>query len=1024
VKGKDLPKPRIPDSTYRLQFNSSFTFSDAAGIIPYLSDLGISDIYASPYLKAKKGSLHGYDIVDHNSLNPEIGTEQEYNAMVEELRRRGMGQILDIVPNHMCIASSENKWWMDVLENGPSSRYADFFDIDWVPAVRRLTGKLLIPILGDQYGKVLEKGELNLSFEDGSFFVSYYDHIFPVLPETYLDVLQHRQAFLQDLLCEDNPLLTEFLSILTALKHLPPVTEEDPERINERYREKEIVKKRLRALYRQNREIRDHVERNVEIYNGVAGDSGSFDLLDGLLNRQIWRLSHWRVATDEINYRRFFDINELAAIKEEKYEVFKEIHGLITALVGDGKVTGLRVDHTDGLYDPSSYFRMLQKECFTRMKMDPGADLAPGASQDDKSPAPQAEESVFFEEVMASDPDYKPFYIIGEKILVKGERMPEEWPIFSTTGYVFLNSLNGIFVQLNNAKAFDRLYGRFTGMAFNFQDLIYEKKKLIMEVAMSSEIYALGHHLSLISEKNRFTRDFTLNSLRNAIIDVIAFFPVYRTYVNSLEGVTDRDRQHVEAAVSRAKRRNPAISESVYGFLRDVLLLRFPDALPLSDKQEWLEFTMRFQQITGPVMAKGIEDTALYSYNRLVSLNEVGGMPDRFGTPIETFHGQNMERIKSWPHALIATSTHDTKRSEDVRARLNVLSEVPDKWRKHLVRWNRINRKKQIVLDGASVPERNEEYLLYQTLVGSWPVESQGGEDSAGYPKRIRDYMIKAVREAKVNSSWISINEKYEAALLSFIDAIMDRSGRNEFIEDFLPFQEKVAWFGMLNALSQTLLKIAAPGVPDFYQGTEIWDFSLVDPDNRRPVDFKRRREMLGALREKEARAGQNVASLAKELLGGWQDGYIKLYVTTRALTFRKEHKALFMNGAYIPLMCEDERKDHICAFARRDGDEAVLIFAPRFVASLMNFSRELPLGEEVWGKAEILLPEEIPGDMFFNVFTGEMVKAGGEPGKRTLPLAGILSGFPVAMLEPIKGSYSRKDAKFAKKNKELEHQE
>ncbi|MEJ2683736.1 MAG: malto-oligosyltrehalose synthase [Candidatus Sulfobium sp.] len=595
--------PRIPVATYRLQFNASFRFRDARAIIAYLSDLGVTDIYASPYLKANRGSLHGYDIVDHNSLNPDVGTEEEYEEYAAELRKYGMGQILDIVPNHMYIESSENTLWMDVLENGPSSVYAHFFDIDWDPVKKELRNKVLLPVLGDQYGKVLDNQELLLSFEEGSFSLHYYDHKFPVVPRTYITLLEHRIDMLEERLTGENPDLVELLSIITALNHLPPYTEMSPDLVTERHREKEIIKKRLWTLYRGAAPVREHIDENVRIFNGTRGDPRTFDLLDGLLDMQVYRLSYWRVATEEINYRRFFDINHLAAIRMEDPGVFRETHRLVMKLIGRREVAGLRVDHPDGLYDPSEYFHRLQLSCFSQLR--PGrpesaVDGAPIAG----SPELEREILGLYNESFPAGSGHKPFYIVGEKILLKGERMPEEWPIFSTTGYVFLNSVNGVFVETRSARAFDNLYKKFSRLNLNYQDVVYEKKKLIMEVAMSGEVNTLGHYLNRVSEKDRHTRDFTLNSLTHAILEVIAYFPVYRTYINSYD-VADRDRQYIEMAVSKAKRNNPAISGSIFDFLRDILLIRFPESIDEEDKKEWLDFVMRFQQITGPVMASG-----------------------------------------------------------------------------------------------------------------------------------------------------------------------------------------------------------------------------------------------------------------------------------------------------------------------------------------------------------------------------------------------------------------------------------
>ena len=568
---------RIPIATYRLQFNCQFRFLDAKSIISYLHELGISDIYASPYLEAKKGSLHGYDILDHHHLNPEIGTEKEYDEFVEELKKYKMGQILDIVPNHMSIAEDENIWWMDVLENGPSSGYADFFDIDWKPVKDELENKVLIPVLGDQYGRILENQELRLKFEEGAFFINYFERKFPVAPSSYRRILEYRIDELKKKMGGDHSHLQELLSIITALEHLPPRTEKNGERMLERRREKEIIKRRLWELHTRSDEVRFFIDENVRIFNGEKGNPRSFDLLDELLNDQVYRLSHWQVATEEINYRRFFDINELAAIRAEAPRVFQETHQIIFKLVREGKVTGLRVDHPDGLYNPTEYFYRLQRGCFVQFCL-----RAMG-----KENEPVLEERIgrLYDEEISETPSSLlrlPFYIVGEKILIKSERMPEDWPIFSTTGYVFLNSVSGIFVDMGKAKAFDDIYSRFIRAKVDYQDLIYEKKKLIMLTSMPSEINTLGHYLNRISEKNRHTRDFTLNSLTTAVMEVIACFPVYRTYVTE-SGVNEIDRRHIGQAISRAKRKNPALSATIFDFLENILLLRFPEGLNETD---------------------------------------------------------------------------------------------------------------------------------------------------------------------------------------------------------------------------------------------------------------------------------------------------------------------------------------------------------------------------------------------------------------------------------------------------------
>ena len=987
-----ISEPRVPVSTYRLQFNRHFRFTDAKAIIHYLNNLGISDIYASPYFKAREGSLHGYDIVDHNSLNSEIGTEEEYHGMIQELWKYGMGQILDIVPNHMCITSKENTWWMDVLENGSGSIYADFFDIDWEPVKIELKDKVLIPILGDQYGIVLERQELQLVFENGDFFLCYYQHKFPIRPKTYIDILQYRIDELKNLLSPENPHLNELLSIITALNHLPSYTEKDPEKIAERYREKEIIKKRLWNHYSGNIEIKTFIDENVRTLNGVKDKPESFDFLDNLLNQQIYRLSQWSVATEEINYRRFFDINDLAAIRMENSLVFRETHKLIFKLIREGKVTGLRVDHPDGLYNPSEYFQRLQKNCFLYKRLDlPGY----GTETSDR----EAEILKQYNELLSANPQMKAFYIIGEKILIKGEKIPEDWPIFGTTGYDFLNSLNGIFVETMNVKIFDDIYARFIRSKLNFQNIVYEKKKLIMEVIMSSEVNTLGHYLNRLSEKNRHTRDFTLNSLTNAIKEAIAFFPVYRTYIKPSE-VTERDRRYIEIAVSKAKRKNPAMSESVFDFLKDVLLLKYPENFKDADQREWLDFVMKFQQITGPVTAKGLEDTTFYIYNRLISLNEVGGNPERFGTPMETFHGQNIERSKFWPYTLIATTTHDSKRSEDVRARINVLSEIPDEWRERLTRWRRLNKKNVVVVEGQTVPDPNEEYLLYQTLLGAWPIEPMTGPEYEMFKKRIKDYMVKALREAKINTSLINPNANYENILMSFIEAILNTTRRNKFLKDFQAFQKQISHYGIYNSLSQTLLKITSPGIPDFYQGTELWDFSLVDPDNRRPVDYSIRIKMLEELKRNEQE--MPLSELAKELTINKDNGKIKLYLMYKALNYRKTNREIFERGEYSPLEAMGEKAMNVCSFVRKFGNSTVRVVAPRFITRLTQQPESLPFGKEVWKDSVIIIPHEETEKKYRNIFTGEVVTTVSYKESTILYLSEIFAHFPVALLEKI----------------------
>ncbi|OPY67651.1 MAG: Maltooligosyl trehalose synthase [Syntrophorhabdaceae bacterium PtaU1.Bin034] len=990
-------RSRIPVSTYRLQLNYDFTFLKARDIVAYLADLGITDLYTSSYLKASRRSVHGYDIVDFGQLNFEIGSREDYESLAAEQRKHGLGQIFDLVPNHMCITSSENLWWMDVLENGPSSIYARFFDINWSPVKSELKNKMLVPVLGDQYGRILENQELTLHFHEGAFFVSYWETRFPIMPDTYIRILSHRIKELEALLSPQDPQYIELLSINTALTHLPGYTDTNPDKMAERNREKEIAKRRLFGLYQTSPHVRRFIGENVSIFNGVKGEPKSFNLLDQLLQDQAYRLSYWRVATEEINYRRFFDINSLAAIRMEDPAVFDETHRLVFSLIREGKVTGLRVDHPDGLYDPSRYFRRLQRNCYiqSRMGMDERAGELNGDNATQKAVAEELERQ--YDALVSSEPDAKPFYIIGEKVLMRNEPMPDEWPIYSTTGYTFLNLVNGIFIDTGNEKAFDRIYKRFTHLTADYTHVAYEKKKLIMQRAMSSEINTLGHYLNRISEKNRHTRDFTLNSLTQVIVEIIAFFPVYRTYTNSWN-IAERDRRHIEWAVATAKAMNPTINESIFDFLQDVLLLNCPPELNDDGRKEWLDFVMRFQQTTGPVMAKGLEDTAFYIYNRLISLNEVGGSPDHFGTSMEEFHEHNLKRQKYWPNALITTSTHDSKRGEDVRARINVLSEIPEEWRKRVTRWSQLNRRKRLVLDGRYVPDPNEEYFLYQTLIGAWPAGQVKEPDYANFTERIKDYLLKAIREAKVNTGWINPRKPYEDSFMKFIETIMSRRPRNEFLSDFEAFQRRIAYCGMFNSLSQTLLKIMSPGVPDFYQGTELWSLHLVDPDNRRPVDYNRRKKMLRELRRWEQEA--SLKEITAELLDNWEDGRIKMYVTYKALNFRRNYSSILEHTRYTPIEVTGQRAGQVCAFARKAGHNEIIVAVPRFLFRLTE-DHSLTLKDGVWEDSFLLIPF-LKDVLFENLFTGEMVQATIHEKKKRLYLADLFGSFPVALLRGI----------------------
>jgi (1->4)-alpha-D-glucan 1-alpha-D-glucosylmutase len=992
-------RPRVPAATYRLQFHGGFTFEAARELVPYLDALGVSDLYASSYLTARPGSPHGYDLVDHSRLNPEIGAPADFEAMCAALAARGMGQILDVVPNHMGIAEGANRWWADVLENGPASPYAAFFDVDWDPVKRELANKVLLPILGDQFGRVLENQELVVEAADGTFRIRYYQTRLPVEPRSATRILAYRLEALTLTLGEANPHLQEYQSIITALTNLPAPTETAPERVRERLREAEVIRRRLVGLVEACEPIRASIEETLRIFNGKRGDPRSFDLLEQLLADQVYRLAHWRVAADEINYRRFFDVNELAAIRMENPVVFQETHRLVLRLVEEGRVTGLRIDHPDGLYDPSGYFLALQRARFAQRAR---AVLAEGPPPTEpEAEAAVTEAAAAFEESCQADPGRpacRPLYLVAEKILAKGERLLGRWPIHGTTGYEFLNLVGGLFLDAAGAKASSRTYVAFTGQRTPFADLVYESKQLIMRVSMSSELSVLGHALSRLAEQNRYSRDFTLNSLTEALREVIACFPVYRTYVDGREPeVALQDRACVEVAVAFAKRRNPATNVSIFDFVRDVLLLRYPDHTDEPYRAAQRAFVQKFQQATAPVMAKGVEDTAFYRYHRLVSLNEVGGDPSQFGISVEEFHRQCLARQERWPGGMSATSTHDTKRSEDVRARIHVLSEIPREWRAAVRRWHRLNRRHVGAVDGRPAPDRNDQYLLYQTLVGAWPLGAPGPDGLAPFTARIQAYGLKAAKEAKVNTSWINPNEAYDEALRRFVAGLLEPGPRNRFLEDFAGFHAPIARLGAVNSLAQTLLKITAPGVPDFYQGTELWDLSLVDPDNRRPVDFGLRQRHLAELRARVA-AG-DLGGLARELVAGWEDGRIKLYTIHRALACRRSAPELFQEGEYVPVRAGGARAAQVCAFARRRAGRPALTVVPRLTARLTEGGARWPCGAALWGDTHVLLPDPVHAT-YVHVYTGALVRPASRDGHAVLPVGELLAEFPVALLE------------------------
>jgi (1->4)-alpha-D-glucan 1-alpha-D-glucosylmutase len=873
---------RIPVATYRLQFTPSFGFRDAHQIVPYLEQLGISHIYASPIFAARTGSKHGYDVVDPNHLNPDLGTQREFDSLRQEAHRYKMGWIQDIVPNHMAFDGT-NKFLMDVFETGHDSKSFSLFDIDWDHPDEWLKGRLLAPFLGKTYEQALENGEMKLRYDQDGFSIQYFMLRFPLKIQSYKTVLNYQGGYPElghagDIL---DPVLT---------------TSNTPDAIQN-------MKRKLWKLYSSDPQIKHLMDITTEAFNSKSEN------LDGLLSEQVYCLTFWKTANEVINYRRFFTIGELISVKVEEKKVFDITHQLIFELCKNGKFSGLRVDHIDGLLDPTVYLKRLRQRI---------GDI----------------------------------YLVVEKILGREEKLPRNWPVQGTTGYDFMNILNGLFCARDNEKAFQSLYSKFTRQSSSQNQLVYQNKKLIMNRYMNGDIDNLSLLLKKISDHDKRGKGLNLNGLKKAIIEAVACFPVYRTYTDDQELRKD-DRAYTLAAIAKARRLNPGLRNEL-NFLKAVLLLKYSAGLSDPKRKGWINFVMRFQQMTGPLMAKGFEDTTLYIYNRLLSLNEVGGDPAVFGSRVSDWHHYHIARSKQWPHTMNATATHDTKRGEDARSRINVLSEIPDEWSGQLVKWHRLNKGYRSKVCGRPVPDENEEYLLYQTMIGAYPFSDA---DLREFPRRILEYMIKASREAKMHTDWIEPNAAYETALASFIRPILRRSKDNSFLRVFRLFHRKVAFYGILNSLSQTVLKITATGVPDFYQGTELWDLSLVDPDNRRPVDYAVRETLLRDVRRKSKK---DHSALLKALWAARDDGKIKLFLIHRALAARRMNRKLFELGRYMPIEVTGRYHKHITAFARVYENSWAIVIAPRFTTGLVD-TGEMPVGRTTWENTRILFPERCP---------------------------------------------------------------
>jgi (1->4)-alpha-D-glucan 1-alpha-D-glucosylmutase len=942
-----LDTASVPCGTYRVQFHKGCTFEHITQAIPYLKALGVSHLYSSPYLRARPGSTHGYDIIDHGQLNPEVGDELAHARMCQALRRNGMGQILDIVPNHMGVLEADNAWWLDVLEHGRASSHANTFDIEWNPAQREMAGRVLLPVLGDHFGKVLEAGEIQLHFDAaaGEFGLRYWDHRFPIDPSSYPHILAALPAppARDDSEGDGHAVVA---SLLDAFGHLPSRDDPDEENRHARVRDATVYKRQLARLASQHAWLARWIDACVQRLNGQAGEAESFDALEALIRAQAYRLADWRVASDDVNYRRFFDVNTLAGLRIERSEVFEATHRKVLHWLQDGLLSGLRIDHPDGLSDPQAYFETLQSRYASQAEV--------GGHQ------PRA------------------LYLVVEKILAEHESLPEDWPVHGDTGYRFGSLVNGVFVEPAHESALLAAYQAFTGETTDFESVVYQCKKLIIETSLYSELNWLAHSLYRLTRTNRRRCDFTRNRLRWAMAEVAAAFPVYRTYLRAGETASAMDRRHIDWAIAAAERRLGKSEATVLQHLKEVLLGEGEAAnLPEGMRSRFLA---RWQQFTAPVTAKAMEDTAFYRYVPLLSLNEVGADPRSFGVSVSAFHFANQKRHRDRPHCLLGTSTHDSKRGEDLRARINVLSELPAQWEDCLLRLSGWAHLYLTHNESRAWPTSKDIWLLFQTLVGIWPAVPPTEAEREDLRQRVQAYMRKAIREAKVNTTWVCPESDYEEAVERYVDGVL-RPGQNPFADELQKFTARVAPFGFRNSLAQLALKFTAPGVPDVYQGCEQWNFSLVDPDNRRPVDYTAlARELEGV--EALYRQGWPSAAQWKALDANAADGRIKQLVTWRLLKLRRERSTLFRNANYVPLAAEGPAGEHAVAFARIHEREAVLVVVGRLAWTLCR-GEDKAWSPSLWHGTTLGCGAEGAGLRRFrrwrNWLTGVQMKPGGD---------------------------------------------
>jgi (1->4)-alpha-D-glucan 1-alpha-D-glucosylmutase len=967
---------KTPTATYRLQLRQEFSLADASAAVPYLRLLGVSDLYLSPLHTARPGSVHGYDVVDHARLNPELGDDATLRQLLDAAHAAGLGVVVDIVPNHMCIAGDMNAQWMDVLAEGRDSASAAYFDIDWDPPKPELVGKVLLPFLGEQYGRVLESA-LSVRLDDGRLFAIWNQQRLPLRAETWHFVLEPALDALKRGLSGDDNTVIELESILRALAQtLPPLqhvptpvatdagTHPGTEPTVAYQHEKEAIRLRIVALLDHSPAVAGAITDALRAINGTPGLPLSFDRMERLMDEQFYRLANWRVAAYEINYRRFFDINELAAIRVEDARVFTNVHAIPFAIATHPAFTGFRIDHVDGLSDPQQYLHDLGSKCCEARGI-------------------------------GSSKDGRPFVVV-EKILGPKESLPSTWMCDGTTGYDFIPLVGDILTWAPGNDGLRMTANAFAGATQRLPEIAYESKRLVLGTTLAAELTVLARRLDRISEQHRYTRDFTLNHLQQALGEIIACFPVYRTYVRHDDtAVAEADATVIRRAIAAARRRNPLINVSLFDFIESVLLRQDPPGLTVAQIEDRRTLMLRFQQLTGPVVAKGIEDTAFYRYLPLIALNEVGSDPTRIGLPTSAIHDALTIRRADAPRTLSATATHDTKRGEDTRARLYVLSEVAEQWSAATAHWSALNACHKTNGDGTTMPDAAEELLLYQTLVGAWPLGGLASDPQ--FTDRICAYMTKARHEAKVHTSWINPDVIYDAAAESFVDAVLDPKRSAAFLDSMNAFVGTIANAGLWNSLAQVVLKIAAPGIPDFFQGTELWDFSLVDPDNRRLVDFEHRRRLL-------TESFADVETHGAKAITAWfdapADGRIKLWTTAAALALRRARRSLFDHGTYVPLFLRGPRADHAFAFARIEGADAIIAVVGRYFA-VMGADR--PTGD-AWGPTELIVPPELAGRRFRDALTRQTVdvRDASDPDQGAVPLATLFERLPVALLETI----------------------